>query len=211
VQRMGVAPRRAAAWHDRHVRCPWTAANRTQSARRCLWNYRPSKPHPRIRDAGCKVARVDRDESGDLPIGRRRAISSRVPHVDVWPAGEGEDEHDGAAVSRWARESRAGHVADWNLVDQVGESPCRVLGEQIMRGERERWQVVQPAVPAHQPTSRGIGENEAPVEAACAIGDADGSGMFRRCRDLPTSESKKRSRCSGSIGEPATDSMILAV
>jgi hypothetical protein len=80
-----------------------------------------------------------------------------------------------------------------------------------MRGERERWQVVQPAVPAHQPTSRGIGENEAPVEAACAIGDADGSGMFRRCRDLPTSESKKRSRCSGSIGEPATDSMILAV
>jgi len=33
----------------------------------------------RIRDGGYAVAGVDRDESGDLPIGRRRAISSCPP------------------------------------------------------------------------------------------------------------------------------------
>jgi len=144
-------------WGSRHAEqppgligssgAPWTAANRTQSARRRLWNYRPSKPHPPNPRCRLQVAGVDRDESGDRPIGRRRAISSRVPDVDVWPAGVGKDEHDGAAVSRCARRSHAGHVADWNPVDQVGESPCRVLGEQMMRGERERWRVIQPAVP----------------------------------------------------------------
>src|SRR6476469_5653086 len=110
----------------------------------------PASLTRRIRDAGCKVAGVDRDESGDPPIGRRQAISSRLPHVDVWPASEGKDEYDGAAVSRWARESRAGHVADWNAVDQVGQSPCRVRGEQMMRGECERWHVVHP--PYRTPT-----------------------------------------------------------